>query len=93
MDMQAVYEHIELEDLTGDLRDIAEAVGIEPIRKLMLDFKGAELYVPVKPPRLALLRFVTVMGRRGYTMGQIARQTGVKARTLRAWMKEEKATR
>lgn len=86
---RAVYDHVEVSDLCGELRDMAEKIGIEAMRKFLVDFAGAELYVPVKPPRMAVVRFAGRLSREGYTVSQVARKVGVKARTLRAWMVEE----
>jgi len=41
-----VMEHITLDDLDADQRQLAELIGIESYRKLILTYAGTYLYIP-----------------------------------------------
>lgn len=41
-----IFEQIEYEDLTDDLRLIADAMGIDVLRNLMKNLQGVYFYVP-----------------------------------------------
>jgi len=49
---------IELEDLSDDLRYIAECCDIETVRKLIKKVSGMTFYVPKSPPKTTVQRLI-----------------------------------
>jgi hypothetical protein len=44
-DTSAVSE-LSLDDLSGDLKEVAQCIGIEPVKKLILNFGGYKIHIP-----------------------------------------------
>ncbi len=44
--MLDIYGLISQEDLTEDLKDLADVIGIENVRKLLKSYSGAQFYIP-----------------------------------------------
>lgn len=79
-----LYDMLEIGDLRGEWRDVAEVMGIEAVRSLLRHFRGAELYVPVKVPQDTMKRYARAMLRHGRTMTEVACALGIKRRTLQS---------
>jgi hypothetical protein len=44
--MEKIFEILTLEDLTPDLRMLAEVCGLEHVKEMLLNFSGINFYVP-----------------------------------------------
>ncbi len=44
--MKDIFNEIRAEELTEDLQDLSELIGIESVRKLLKFYAGAQFYIP-----------------------------------------------
>ncbi len=79
---------LEAEDLTGDLRLIADSLGIEAARRMFAEFRGCSLFIPSRVPRAAAVRYVKREAARGRGFKDIARDLGFSARCVQRMSKE-----
>lgn len=83
-----LLSQVTLEDLTGDLRLIAEALGIETARRMFAEFRGCSLFIPSRLPRAAAVRYVKREAARGRGFKDIARDLGFSVRCVQRMSKE-----
>lgn len=88
--MKDIYENIQLEDLTDDLKLIANVVGIDVMRNLLRNLQGAYLYIP-KISRLDKFVIRYLSQNQGKSLKQIAVELGVSTQYLWKLRREGKA--
>jgi DNA-binding CsgD family transcriptional regulator len=74
--MNKVINEIEIEDLTPDLRLIAELIGLENVRNLIDNLSGINIYIP-KISRLGSFIARYVKSNKSKSIKQIARELTV----------------
>lgn len=87
--MKAGIENlVNLEDMTGDLLLIAEALGIETARRVYAAFRGCMLYIPNTLPRAAAARYARQERAKGRRCKDIARDLQLSDRYIRQLLAE-----
>jgi len=87
--LQELYKEITLEDMPGDMRLVAESLGIETAINLMREFAGVTFSVP----RLGFKKFMSryiISNYTGSNARQLALKFGVTERTIYEILKNEK---
>lgn len=75
-----ITDYIEREDLGGDMAELADALGLETVRKLFRFWRGCAIYVPSRVPRDTMRRYISAEAQKGRKVRSIARELGVSER-------------
>lgn len=86
-----IFEEIEFEDLTEDLKMLAEACGLETVRKILKHFGGLNFYIP-KISRLDKFILKYISKNKDKSQKQIARELNVSEYFLRVLQKRSRAS-
>lgn len=87
-----IISSIKIEDLPGDVRWIAESLGVETTVRLILEFSGICLYIPKSAKRLLLQRYVQ-LAYDGTNTKRLAVELDVSDNTIQRWAHHAKAQR
>lgn len=79
--MKDIYENIQVDELTDDLKLLAKVVGIDGIRNLLRSLQGAYLYIP-KISRLEKFVIRYLNENRNKTIKEVAVELGVSSQYL-----------
>ena len=78
--MQDLQAYIQQADLTGDLVWVAGVCGIDVAKKLLLECRGVNIYVPSGLPKTVMQRYAQDARKEGISIKQIARVLRVSER-------------
>lgn len=82
--MDKLFKELELSDLEGEIKEIAEHIGIEATRLLIKEFGGASYYIPLlRTIRKFRERMAKELKQRGKTVQQIAILLNCSVNTIR----------
>ncbi len=84
-----IFEQIEFEDLTEDLKMLAEACGLDTVRKMLKFFGGLNFYIP-KISRLDKFILKYLSQNKEKSQKQIARELNVSEYFLRVLQKRNR---
>ncbi len=79
---------INLEDCSGDLLLIADALGIDTARAIFTAFRGCNLYIPSTIPRSAVVRYARQEQSKGRRVKDIAHDLQLTERYIRQLLAE-----
>ena len=71
--MQDLQDYIQQADLAGDLVWVAAVCGVDVAKKLLLECRGVNIYVPSGLPKTAMQRYAQDARKEGLSIKQIAK--------------------
>lgn len=82
--MSDIFDNLQLDDLEGSQREVAEVVGIENYRKLVREFGGTYIYIPEHDGFKASIRNETIRNEfDGYNFKELARKYSLSESAIR----------
>ena len=76
----SIADYLEREDLSGDLADLADQLGIEAARRIFDVWRGCCLNIPNRPSKRSIRRYLTQEMRQGRRLRDLARELNVTER-------------